>query len=224
MAGIALSNESNFWLFYYYDCFEPWRICDDSTAVCSCSVCIGIQCGPDGIRISCWLNRTQADHITPTVSIASMIAHAHRLEMQDQLYPELLTSRLYWSVYLWWVKKHVLHGITECTSIDLRTDGTSTAYYVYTMCMWHLLQRLYTCWLHNKALARMSCICTDPPLSSFALIPELIHLHWLCHGLHPGHNWLQFIAYSSHCRCTICHVIACTSTAWKPLHLQWLHG
>ena len=222
MAGIALSSESNFWLFYYYDCFEPWCICDDSTAVCSCSDCIGIQCGPDGSRISCWLDRTQDDHITSTASIASLSAHAHRLAMQDQLYKELFAVWLYWFVYLWWVKKHVLHGITECISIDFRTDCTSTAYTHECLSCLSVICILCVCDTFSSDCIHADCTTRHypavlhlhwPTFEFISLIPELIHLHWLCHGLHQGHNWLQCIAYSLHCRCVICHVFACISTA-----------
>ena len=115
--------------------------------------------------------------------------------------------------------------IAPALPIHLSASSACPLFAYSTRCMWHFLQWLYTCWLH-KALARitqLSCICTDPQLSSFALIPELIHLHWLRHGLHQGHNWLQCITYSSHCWCVICHVIACISTAWKTLHSHWLH-
>ena len=200
----------------------------ESTAVCSCSDCIGIRCRSDRIQISCWLDCTQDDHITPTALIASLIAHAHRLAMQDLSYKGLHAGRLYWFVYLWWVNKQVPHGITECFCMDFRTDCTSTAYtpacpyclpIICVMCIWHLLKWLYTCWLHNKALvgiAQLSCIFSDPNMSPFALIPDLLHLHWLHHGLHRGHNWLQCIAYSLHCRCAICHMIACIYSMKDP--------
>jgi len=57
---------------------------------------------------------------------------------------------------------------------------------------------------------------TDPNMSPFLLIPDLLHLHWLHHGLHRGHNWLQCIAYSLHWRCAICHMIACIYSMKDP--------
>lgn len=140
------------WLFYYYDCFEPWCICDDSTADCSCSDCIGIQCGPDCIRISCWLNHTQDDHITPTTLMASLIAQAHRLAMQDQLYKGLHAGQLYWFVYPWWVKKHVLHSITEC--IKGITDCSALLTH-------RIAGVLFATWLHVYLQHERPCIRID---------------------------------------------------------------
>ena len=70
--------------------------------------------------------------------------------------------------------------------IHLSASSACPLFAYSTRCMWHPLQWLYTCWLHSKALARitqLSCICTDPQLS---------YLHWFL-------NWFIYTGCAMVC-------------------------
>lgn len=136
--------------------------------------------------------------------MASLIAQAHRLAMQDQLYKGLHAGQLYWFVYPWWVKKHVLHSITEC--IKGITDCSALLTH-------SIAGVLFATWLHVYLQHERPCIRIDqqgdcctvfPRFAFFFLLLFRIQLDRLHIGsplhcqhnqfqLRGWHNWSQFL-------------------------------